>query len=366
MSSLGRVAVLPGVSEPIEIREYPLPEVGPNDILVKISLATVCGSDVYFSRGGGPGLSINAPVGLGHEMTGRIYAAGKDVVSDSRGVPITEGDLISYSYFTNCGVCWSCVSNTASCLDRYRNWLGVPSDEHPYFHAAFGEYYYLRGDHWIFKVPDELSDDLVSPVNCAYSEVFYGLHKVGITLEDTVVIQGAGGLGLFAIAVAREMGAGQIIVIDKIPDRLNLALEMGADETLDVNVTSVDDRISRIKQLSSTEGADVVIEVTGSPNVIQEGIDILRPGGNYMLIGNINLGVESSIQPGSIIRNSKTISSVIVYEAWVIPRVLNFITRTKNKYPYHKIVSDTYSLEDINLAMNATANKSVIRAAIRP
>ena len=133
-----------------------------------------------------------------------------------------------------------------------------------------------------------------------------------------------------------------------------------------MNVTSVDDRISRIKQLSRTEGADVVIEVTGSPNVIQEGIDILRPGGNYMLIGNINLGVESSIQPGSIIRNSKTISSVIVYEAWVIPRVLNFITRTKNKYPYHKIVSDTYSLEDINLAMNATANKSVIRAAIRP
>ena len=95
-------------------------------------------------------------------MTGRIYAAGKDVVSDSRGVPITEGDLISYSYFTNCGVCWSCVSNTASCLDRYRNWLGVPSDDHPYFHAAFGEYYYLRGNHWIFKVPDELSDDLVS------------------------------------------------------------------------------------------------------------------------------------------------------------------------------------------------------------
>ena len=366
MSGFGRVAVLPGVSEPMEIREYPLPEVGRNDILVKISLATVCGSDVHFSRGGGPGLSITSPIGLGHEMIGRIYAAGKDVTSDSRGVLITEGDRISYSYFSNCGVCWSCVSNTAACLDRYRNWLGVPSDEYPHFHAAFGEYYYLRGDHWIFKVPDGLSDELASPVNCAYAEVFYGLHKVGVTLEDTVVIQGAGGLGLFAIAVAREMGAGHIVVIDKVSDRLHLALEMGADETLDVSVTSMDDRIARIKQLSTTEGADVVVEGTGSPSVIQEGIDILRPGGNYMLIGNINLGVESSIQPGSIIRNSKTITAAVVYEAWVIPRVLNFIMRTKNKYPYHKIISDTYSLEDINVAMKATEEKSVIRAAIRP
>ena len=96
--------------------------------------------------------------------------------------------------------------------------------------------------HWVFKVPDELSDALVSPINCALSEVIYGLNQIGITLGDTVVIQGAGGLGLYATAVAREMGSGKIIVLDRLPARLALAKEFGADETL--NVDEIDMKIT--------------------------------------------------------------------------------------------------------------------------
>ena len=366
MAVTGKVAALPGPGKPLVLREYPLPDVGPDDILVRLTLSTICGSDVHFWTGGGPGVSAREPIGLGHEMTGRIYALGKNVATDSMGRPLKEGDRICYSYFSNCGTCWACLSGTAACLNRYRSWLGVPSDQPPHFHAAFGEYYYLRHGHWVFKVPDELLDEMVSPVNCAFSEVFYGLHKIGITLGDTVVIQGAGGLGLYATAVAREMGAGQVVVVDRVPERLALAREMGADHLLNVDDTSAEGRIAQVRDWNGGEGADVVAELTGSPVVLQEGIDMLRPGGRYLWIGNINLGVEATIQPGSLVRYSRTITGVIVYEAWVIPRVLEFIVRTRDKYPYEKVVSHKFPLEELNRALQVSEQKQVIRAEVVP
>jgi len=366
MAETGKVAVFQGPGKPLELREYPLPKVGPDDILVRITLANICGSDVHFWKGGGPGVSADVPIVLGHEMTGQVYALGKNVKADSMGRPLKEGDRLCYSYFSNCGTCWACLSGTAACPNRYRHWLGVPAHQPPHFHAAFGQYYYLRRGHWVFKVPDELSDPMVSPVNCAFAEVFYGLHKVGVTLGDTVVIQGAGGLGLYAIAVAKEMGAGQVIAIDRVPQRLALAREMGADHVLSVDDTSAQDRIGQVRDWSRGIGADVVAELTGSPAVLQEGIDMLRPGGRYLWIGNINLGVNATIQPGALVRYMRTIVPVIVYEAWVIPRVLDFMVRTKDRYPYHKVVSHRFSLEQINDALKVSEEKQVIRASVAP
>ena len=87
----------------------------------------------------------------------------------------------------------------------------------PHFRGAYGEYYYLRKGQIICKVPPGLSDAVVSPVNCALCEALYGLDQIGIRLGDTVVIQGAGGLGLYVTAIAKDMGAGQVIVFDKLP-----------------------------------------------------------------------------------------------------------------------------------------------------
>ena len=177
----------------------------------------------------------------------------------------------------------------------------------------------MKAGHWVFKVPDELPDTLVSPINCALSEVIYGLNQIGITLGDTVVIQGAGGLGLYATAVAREMGAGKIIVLDRLPTRLALAHEFGADYTLNVDELDMEERVDYVLDQTGGIGADLVAEFVGSPHVLAEGVDMLRWGGRYLWIGNINLGFPTEIDPGNIVRCSKTIRGVIVYEPWVIP-----------------------------------------------
>ena len=133
------------------------------------------------------------------------------------------------------------------------------------------------------------------------SEVIYGFNQIGITLGDTVVIQGAGGLGLYATAVAREMGAGKIIVLDRLPARLALAREFGADETLNVDEIDMKSRVEYVLDQTGGIGADLVAEFVGSPRVLAEGVEMLRWGGRYLWIGNINLGFPTEIDPGNIV-----------------------------------------------------------------
>lgn len=362
----GKAAIFTDVGKPLEFRDYPLPEVEPGAMLVKISMANICGSDLHFLKGQGPGVPRGIPQILGHEMTGQVARLGREVKTDSLGQPLREGDRVVYAYFRGCGTCWMCLEGQPGCPNRYAHWIGVSSDNPPHFNGAYAEYYYLRPGQWVFKVPDELPDTLVSPVNCALAEVIYGLHRTGITLGDSVVIQGAGGLGLYATAVAREMGAGQIIVLDRVKDRLDLAKAFGADHVFNVDEIDWPQRLEAIRELTGGRGADVVAEFVGSPSVVQEGIEMLRYGGRYLWIGNINLGLKGEIDPGQVVRGSRTVFGLVVYEAWVIPRALQFLQRTRTKYPYERIISHTFPLERINEAFEQAYQRRVMRVSLVP
>jgi D-arabinose 1-dehydrogenase-like Zn-dependent alcohol dehydrogenase len=241
------------------------------------------------------------------------------------------------------------------------------------FSGAYGEYYYLRPGHWVFKVPDAVTDEMATPVNCALSQVTYGLQKAGIRYGDTVVVQGAGGLGLNAIAVAKEMGADAVIAIDGVPSRLQLAKRFGADAVIDINETpEAMDRIAKVKQLTENRGGDIVVEVVGVPEVVGEGLQMLREGGTYLEIGNISFGRTTAIDPSQLVWGSKRIQGVIMYDPWVIPEALDFLARTKEKYPHADVVSHKFKLEDINNAFENSewardgATTKVNRAVVVP
>jgi threonine dehydrogenase-like Zn-dependent dehydrogenase len=297
-------------------------------------------------------------------MMGTILKLGSEVKTDSLGQPLHEGDRLVYSYYSPCGHCWACYTGVPRCPNRYRRWIGVPADTPPHFNGAFGEYYYVHPGHWTFKVPDDLPDHMVSPVNCALSQMIYSLHKVGIMLGDTVVIYGAGGLGLYGAAVAREMGAARVISLDKRDHRLEMAKAFGADVTINVERTSREERLEMIKDITRGVGADVVVEVCGTPAVLDESLRQARVGGRYALIGNINLDLEGPIDPGNAVRFSKTITGISVYEQWVIPRALDFLVRCRNKYPFDKIISHTFPLVEINKDMDFARSGQPIRVAL--
>src|SRR2546425_6428899 len=223
----GRVAVLKAYGGEFELREYPVPDPEPGAILIRLSRAGVCGSDLHIWRGEmkevyGP---LPRDLTFGHEMCGRVARLGTGVSVDSSGQPLHEGDRVAFVYFFPCGRCPVCLrGEMGSCprKGRANRVAGTP----PYFNNAYGDYYYLRPGAAVFRIPDEISDDIATPANCALAQVLYGLTRAGLRQGDTAVIQGAGGLGLNAIAVARDMGADRVIVLDRIAARLELAREL--------------------------------------------------------------------------------------------------------------------------------------------
>jgi threonine dehydrogenase-like Zn-dependent dehydrogenase len=357
----GRVAVYQGPGKPFELREYPLPDVGPDDVLVKVRAANVCGSDIHIWHGRGPGLPAGC-VG-GHEMVGQVFRLGRDVKTDCLGQPLREGDRIAYAYYVPCRACPACLTGLPTCPNRYRHWVR-PAGEPPHFRGAYGDYYYARQGQTICRVPDGLTDGEVSPVNCALCQALYGLDAIGIRLGDTVVIQGAGGLGLYAAAIARDVGAAQVIVLDRRQDRLALAREFGATHLIDVDRTDEKERQQQVRDLTRGWGADVVAEFVGVPAAVEEGARLLRTGGRYLWIGNITPGLPSALDPGTVVRTAQTIRGVAVWEPWALPRALEFLERRRHAYPFQKIVSDVLPFSEINRAFAVAETGAAIRVSL--
>ncbi len=349
----GRVAVSVGAGRPMEIRVYDVRPPKPGEILVRLTTASVCGSDLHIWRGEIPGLT-GQPGVPGHEMTGVVEMLGEGRSHDTLGRPLAPGDRVAFPYFQPCGECWACLTGTTGCPNRYRARKALTVEDDPHFLGAYGDYYYLLPGQWIYTVPAGLPDALVAPVNCALSQVIYGLNRIGVWLGDTVVIQGAGGLGLYATAIARDMGAGTIVVVDGVPSRLELARRFGADETINVReVPAAQDRVELVRGWSGGVGADVCVEVAGVPSVVQEGLELLRVGGRYLMMGNIVAGAATQIIPHDMIRAPKTVLGVLSYDRWVIPRALAWLNRRQSVYPFDALSATSFPLEQIEQAFQA-------------
>ena len=369
MAETGRMAVFHGTGKPFEIREYPVPDPEPGAILIKIALANICGSDLHYWRGELDYKKMGRPLPLntGHEHVGTVAKLGLGVTTDSDGQPLKVGDRVAYRFFFPCGRCRACLRRRfKSCPVRQANWL-VSCEVWPHFQGGYGQYFYLRPNHAVFKLPDEITDAMAAGVNCALSQVYAGLDIAGLKAGQTVVIQGAGGLGVYACAVAKEAGAGRVIVIDGIDERLALARRFGADEVVDLREHPTPEaRIKRVKQLTDDWGGDVVLELVGHPGVVDEGLRMTALEGTYVEIGNINVGWKAEFDPAWIIFGNRRIQGVAHYEAEHLKGALELMRRTLRRYPWDRVVSHTFPLEQINEAFAAQDKGHITRAAIVP
>ena len=370
---MGRAAVF---VEPFhfEISELPVPPVEEGGILVKITASGICGSDLHMWRGEikPVGAGEAGPIIIGHEMTGVVCALGKGVSTDSMGRFLREGDRVVYIYYHPCRRCYHCLRGEFNnCPDRFQ--YRAPVSEYPYCNGGFAEYYYLNPGRFVFKVPDELEDESVIAVNCAVSQVVYAFHRGGLSMGDSVVVQGAGGLGINATAVARDMGARLVIVIDGVSGRLDLARECGADYTVDIReYKTPESRVARVLELTEGRGADLVMEVVGYPQVVIEGLDMLRKGGTFLEIGNIWPNSNVTLDMSKIVFGSKQIVATAHYDPYILPVALDFLVRTRDRYPLTKIISHRFPLEQIGEAfkqaewVGKSGETGVTRVVVNP
>ena len=369
-SMKGRAMVSYGPGFPLEMKEYTVPDPEPDAVVTKITMSSICGSDVHLFKGefsGGKAKERQKPVIPGHEFVGTVHKLGSNVSTDSMGNPLKEGDRVVWCYYLPCGRCPSCINEVGSCANRHKH-AGVTSDDWPHFKGAFADYYYLSPGQWIYKVPDELPDQSAVFVDCAASTVTYALSKVCLPLGGTVVIQGAGGLGLNATPVAKDMGAAKVIVVDKFPNNLPLARTFGADETIcHDDFPTPESRIEKVMALTDGKGVDVVMEVVASdPSVVSEGLKMLALNGTYLSVGLVGPLVRVTIPMYPMIDRSIRLIGSSNYRAWTIPKVMDFIVRNQHKYPFDKIISHQFKLEDLNEAFAQVIDGKVVRAAIVP
>jgi len=368
----GQIAILRNTRGPWEFQRYPLPDPEPGAILVRISYANVCGSDLHRWRGEMPIPEYGAA--MGHEMAGRVVALGKGVETDSTGKPLGEGDRIIYNYFFPCGRCVACLrGRSRRCPNKRRPGNGVPG-QFPYFLAGFSEYYYLLPGHVCVKVPDELSDAVVAPVNCALAQVLQALDSGGFRQGDSLVVQGAGGLGLNMIAAARDMGASLIVAVDGIPGRLALAREFGADYTVDIrDCPTPADRVAAVREFTNGQGVTHAADVAGVKGVIAEGIKMLANGGTYLEVGSIIDGSEFPLDPNAACRLGLRFIAFLQYDTRILPRALDFISRSRSRVPWDRVISHTFPLEGIQEAFQQAewvgrdpTEAIITRAAVTP
>jgi threonine dehydrogenase-like Zn-dependent dehydrogenase len=369
----GQIAVLCQPRGPWEFQRYPLPDPEPGAILVRISYANVCGSDLHHWRGETAFPAKGGRV-LGHEMAGKVVALGAGVSTDSTGQPLQEGDRIIYNYFFPCGRCLACSRGTPECCPNKRRPGNGVAGQPPYFNAGFSEYYYLLPGHVCVKVPDEIPDSVAAPVNCALAQVIQGLDSGGFRQGDSLVVQGAGGLGLNMIAAARDMGAGLIIAVDGIPGRLELAREFGADHTIDLrDCPTPADRIAAVKELTNGQGVTHAADVAGVKGVVAEGIEMLANGGTYLEIGSIVAGFAFPFDPDQACRRGLRLIGFLQYDTRILPRALDFVRRSRGYLPWERIISHTFPLESIQEAFQQAewlgrdpVEAVITRAAVTP
>lgn len=359
----GRMAYM---DEPgkLSMREYDLPEtVEPGAVLLEVIQTNVCGSEIHIFGGHHPALQKG---GIGHEMIGRIIEMGDGIDTDYAGQPIRVGDRVVPVYTLCCMKCRACLRGYPSHCQHAFTYF-EQQDVAPHFHGAtFATHYYLHPGQFFFKVPDTVADGEAAAANCALSQVMAGIDLADVKAGQNVVIQGAGGLGLNACAVARERGA-TVIAIDAVPDRLDRAQHFGAHHTINLNEhNSSEARAQHIRDLTDGWGADAAIEVTGVPEAIPEGLDMLGVGGTYILIGSIGFGQTCDFDPAVVVRKLITIKGVNRYHPKYLAEALDFLERTRERYPFNKLLDKSFSLDEVKEAIESSARREVARATIVP
>ncbi len=364
MTREGIAAVFRGPGRASELVAYPLRPPDAGEVLVRVRLTTVCGSDVHAWTGR---RHCPTPAILGHEIVGTIEALGDGVRHDLLGRILAEGLRITWTEYIACGRCVPCaeLGLPQKCVSG-RKYGHESAIEPPHLLGGFAAFCYLVPGTGIARVPDELTDEEAAPVNCGVATMTAVTEAAGIRPGDSVVVLGAGLLGLYGVAMARAAGAATVLAVDAVPARLRLATRFGADATLDRSDLPADGLVPWIREHNRRGGADVVIETAGAPTALSEGIRGLRPGGRLVTAGLVVPGAMATFDASDIVRRCVTIRGVHNYAPRHLLAALDFVRDQRDRLPLGELVDARFPLAETDAALAAAASRRALRPAIMP
>ena len=360
-------AVMPGPNLPIEIREYPQPQMEPGSVLIETIFSEVCGTDVHLQRGRLAGVPY--PIIPGHVSVGRVLQA-RGEVRDVLKEPILEGDIVTFlDVHETCNHCWYCLVAKQSTRCPQRRVYGITYSGERELLGGWSEQIYLKPGVKIIKVPKNIPPRRLIAGGCALPTSIHAMDRAEIRLGDTVAIQGAGPVGLNLALLARLSGAGMVIVLDRFPNRLEIAKKMGADHTVQLDTSIPQGDVTAVQQVTSGRGADVTLEATGSPPAIPAGMQMTRDGGRYVVVGHYTDGGDVSINPHQQInRKHLEIRGCWGSDFSHFYRMVQLLDQFGPRVgdAWDGLVSEVHSLHSLNEALEAVASGRVVKALVQP
>ena len=359
-----KVAMLTGL-EKIEIKECPMPEVGDDDVLVKVEGCGVCGTDAHEYKRDPFGL---IPVALGHEGTGEIVKMGKNVKKDSAGKPLAVGDKV-----VTCMIFKDNPDITMYDLNKQNvggaDVYGLLPDDDVHLNGWFSDYILVRGGSTIFNVSDLDLDSRILIEPCAV--LIHAVERAKTTgilrFNSRVVVQGCGPIGLICIAVLRTMGIENIVAVDGEAKRLAFAKEMGATQSVNFkDHKGIEALAEAVKDAFGGYYADFAFQCTGSPVAHANIYKFIRNGGGLCELGFFINGGDATINPHFDIC-SKEITTVgsWVYTLRDYATTFDFLKRAKGiGLPIEKLITHKYPLEEINEAFVTNLKMEGLKIAV--
>ncbi|MEM3770061.1 MAG: zinc-binding dehydrogenase [Candidatus Bathyarchaeia archaeon] len=364
----------------IEVTYFDKPEVKKDAILMRTEICGICGTDVHIYEGR---MKIQYPVILGHEFCGKVEEIGEEARRlEAKGQTLAEGDRITIVPGTSlfCGKCYFCKfmpHKPNLCQNRRAYGSTISCKEHPHLFGGYSEYVYVDPVHfWVYKLPADMPEDvavLIEPMavaSRALERAFEpGLSYIGEGFGPcrSVVVQGAGPIGLLVLMVAKIVGAGKTIMIDMSDTRLKIAQKFGADHTLNIkDFSKAEDLISEVKKLTNGLGGDVVVECTGVPAAFIQGIEMTRNGGRYVEVGHFVDSGGIEIHPYVICRKDLDILGSWIYPPTQFETAINLLYSNFDNVPFRELVTHKFSLEETEKGIETMKKHEGLKIAIKP
>lgn len=367
-----------------DVQTFPYPSLQDGGLLMEVEMSGICGTDKHTYLGetkqyvGTPAeCDTPFPIIQGHENVGVVAELGPGAEAlEFYGRPLSVGDRITMCPDLVCGRCYECthVMGYVWCQNSQCYGNSLTSATAPHLLGGWSEAMYLRPDTFIYKVPSGLEPRvavLAELMACTASldklKEFSSHSYEGFNSADTVVVIGAGPLGLLHIAKADMMGAGQIIATDLSADRLTFAKRMGADVTLDVSTTSPEERIATVRSLTQGRGADVVLHMANTPASFVEGIEMLKRGGMMLEMGNFaDTGEVTMNVHRHICSKNIRLIGITNHPSTGYGPALTLLERHQDRYPFAEMVSHEFGLADAEQAMQMSMNPKSLKVVMNP
>jgi putative phosphonate catabolism associated alcohol dehydrogenase len=352
-------AVYHGQANQLELQSLRLPDLQPGETLVHVLGCTLCGSDLHSYQGH---RQVPVPTVLGHEIVGEIMALGAgEPLRDLAGDELRIGDRVTWAIVASCGKCFYCMRGLPQkCLQsvKYGHEAFRPGRE---LLGGLAEHCLLVRGTAIVRLPESLPLEVACPASCATATVAAALDAAGELAERTVIVLGAGMLGLTACAMSRSRGAAEVLCVDQNPHRRERALEFGATRAVEPQGLA-----EVTKAVSQEHGCDVLLEFTGATTALENAWPLVRIGGRIVLIGAVFPGPPFPLLLEQVIRRQLTISGVHNYAPHHLLAAVKFLAEGGAQYPFASLVTAWRPLTEAAAAFELARDPRAVRIGVRP